>query len=181
MKWTTQINGKTSDTSWTCKSEIKQINDRRKSEFGNYRPEIPKPSTRNSSPKHNSSTSVTLKLRPNHWMRLESMCCTGTRNPLRSLTPMAQRVSQKTSRGRGDTEQRWTKQLGQQTSSSWSPNFTEPKTHGGREREVTATNSKEKGHARPWQAALARTMKTTTGHGELFPAERTSRPPGPHG
>jgi len=24
-------------------------------------------------------------------------------------------------------------------------------------------------------------MKTTTGHGELFPAERTSRPPGPHG
>jgi len=23
-------------------------------------------------------------------------------------------------------------------------------------------------------------MKTTTGHGELFPAERTSRPPGPH-
>ena len=49
------------------------------------------------------------------------------------------------------------------------------------EREVTATNRKEKGHARPWQAALARTMKTTTGHGELFPVERTSRPPGPHG
>jgi len=24
-------------------------------------------------------------------------------------------------------------------------------------------------------------MKTTTGHGELFPAGRTSRPPGPHG
>ena len=61
----------------------------------------------------------------------------------------------------------------------------ESKSHGTkntrREREVTATNSKEKGHARPWQAALARTMKTTTGHGELFPAERTSRPPGPHG
>jgi len=96
---------------------------------------------------------------------------------------MAQLVSQKTSKGRGETEQRWTKQLGQRTSSSWSPNLTEPKTHGGREREreVTATNSKEKGHARPWQAALARTMKTTTGHGELFPAGRTSRPPGPHG
>ena len=109
------------------------------------------------------------------------MCCTGTRNPLGSLTPVAQPVSQKTSRGRGETEQRWTKQLGQRTSSSWSPNLTEPKTHGGREREVTATNNKEKGHARPWQAALARTMKTTTGHGELFPAERTSRPPGPHG
>ena len=61
----------------------------------------------------------------------------------------------------------------------------ESKSHGTkntrREREVTATNSKEKGHARPWQAALARTMKTTTGHGELFPAERTSRPLGPHG
>jgi len=24
-------------------------------------------------------------------------------------------------------------------------------------------------------------MKTTTGHGKLFPAERTSRPPRPHG
>jgi len=61
----------------------------------------------------------------------------------------------------------------------------ESKSHGTknarREREVTATNSKEKGHARPWQAALARTMKTTTGHGELFPVEWTSRPPGPHG
>ena len=62
------------------------------------------------------------------------MCCTGTRNPLGSLTPVAQPVSQKTSRGRGETEQRWTKQLGQRTSSSWSPNLMEPKTHGGRER-----------------------------------------------